>query len=73
MCTHVALPPTDGRLCECLGSVPPGAPRSETRAHFFDYMVGQLRPLERKSIEWASLGRGAMLCRRENRARDGPL
>jgi SRSO17 transposase len=26
-------------------------PRSETRAHFFDYMVGQLRPLERKSIE----------------------
>lgn len=26
-------------------------PRSETRAHFFDYMVGQLSPLERKSIE----------------------
>src|SRR5262245_54818999 len=26
-------------------------PRSESRAHFFDYMVGQLRPLERKSIE----------------------
>jgi len=26
-------------------------PRSEARAHFFDYMVGQLRPLERKSIE----------------------
>jgi SRSO17 transposase len=26
-------------------------PRSEPRAHFFDYMVGQLRPLERKSIE----------------------
>ena len=26
-------------------------PRSEPRAHFFDYMVGQLSPLERKSIE----------------------
>jgi SRSO17 transposase len=26
-------------------------PRSESRAHFFDSMVGQLRPLERKSIE----------------------
>jgi SRSO17 transposase len=26
-------------------------PRSETRAHCFDYMVGQLSPLERKSIE----------------------
>ena len=26
-------------------------PRSETRAHFFDYMIGQLSPLERKSIE----------------------
>src|SRR5215469_17727808 len=26
-------------------------PRSETRAHFFDYMVGQLSPLARKSIE----------------------
>jgi len=26
-------------------------PRSETRAHFFDYMVGQLSQLERKSIE----------------------
>jgi SRSO17 transposase len=26
-------------------------PRSETRAHFFDYMVGQLSRLERKSIE----------------------
>ena len=26
-------------------------PRSEPRAHFFDYMVGQLRPLARKSIE----------------------
>jgi SRSO17 transposase len=26
-------------------------PRSETRAHFFDYMVGQLRPLARQSIE----------------------
>jgi SRSO17 transposase len=26
-------------------------PRSETRAHFFDYMVGPLSPLERKSIE----------------------
>ena len=25
--------------------------RSEPRAHFFDYMVGQLSPLERKSIE----------------------
>jgi SRSO17 transposase len=25
--------------------------RSEARAHFFDYMVGQLSPLERKSIE----------------------
>jgi len=25
-------------------------PRSETRVHFFDYMVGQLSPLERKSI-----------------------
>jgi SRSO17 transposase len=25
--------------------------RSESRAHFFDYMVGQLSPLERKSIE----------------------
>ena len=25
--------------------------RSEPRAHFFDYMVGQLRKLERKSIE----------------------
>ena len=25
--------------------------RSEVRAHFFDYMVGQLSPLERKSIE----------------------
>lgn len=26
-------------------------PRSETRTHFFDYMVGQLSPLARKSIE----------------------
>lgn len=26
-------------------------PRSEPRAHFFNYMVGQLSPLERKSIE----------------------
>ena len=26
-------------------------PRSEPRAHCFDYMVGQLSPLERKSIE----------------------
>src|SRR5580765_5762025 len=26
-------------------------PRSEPRAHFFDYMVGQLSPLARKSIE----------------------
>ena len=26
-------------------------PRSETRAHFFDYMVGQVSQLERKSIE----------------------
>src|SRR5499427_105906 len=26
-------------------------PRSESRAHFFDYMVGQLSPMERKSIE----------------------
>ena len=26
-------------------------PRSESRAHFFAYMVGQLSPLERKSIE----------------------
>ena len=26
-------------------------PRSEPRAHFFDYIVGQLSPLERKSIE----------------------
>src|SRR5437870_12434045 len=26
-------------------------PRSEPRAHFFDYMVGQLSTLERKSIE----------------------
>jgi len=26
-------------------------PRSEPRAHFFDYMVGQFSPLERKSIE----------------------
>jgi len=26
-------------------------PRSEPRVHFFDYMVGQLSPLERKSIE----------------------
>src|SRR5215475_1372964 len=26
-------------------------PRSETRAHFFDYMVGPLSPLARKSIE----------------------
>jgi SRSO17 transposase len=26
-------------------------PRSESRAHCFDYMVGQLRPLERKSIQ----------------------
>jgi SRSO17 transposase len=26
-------------------------PRSESRAHFFDYMVGQLSPLARKSIE----------------------
>jgi SRSO17 transposase len=26
-------------------------PRSEPRAHFFDYMAGQLSPLERKSIE----------------------
>src|SRR5215510_7896664 len=26
-------------------------PRSEPRAHFFDYMVGELSPLERKSIE----------------------
>ena len=26
-------------------------PRSEPRAHFFDYMVGQLSPLERKSIK----------------------
>lgn len=26
-------------------------PRSESRAHFLDYMVGQLHPLERKSIE----------------------
>jgi SRSO17 transposase len=26
-------------------------PRRETRAHFFDYMVGQLSPLERKSVE----------------------
>ena len=25
--------------------------RSEPRAHFFDYMVGQLSPLARKSIE----------------------
>ena len=25
--------------------------RSEPRAYFFDYMVGQLSPLERKSIE----------------------
>src|ERR671938_101387 len=25
--------------------------RSEPRAHFFDYMVGQFSPLERKSIE----------------------
>lgn len=25
--------------------------RSEPRAHFFDYMVGQLSPLERKSLE----------------------
>ena len=25
--------------------------RSEPRAHFFDYMVGQVSPLERKSIE----------------------
>src|SRR5215470_20400550 len=25
--------------------------RSESRAHFFDYMVGQLSPLARKSIE----------------------
>jgi len=26
-------------------------PRSETRAHFFDYMVGQLSPLERQASE----------------------
>src|SRR5262245_21093055 len=26
-------------------------PRSEPRTHFFDYMVGQLSPLARKSIE----------------------
>src|SRR5205807_8155728 len=26
-------------------------PRSEPRAHFFDYMVGQFSKLERKSIE----------------------
>ncbi len=25
--------------------------RRESRAHFFDYMVGQFSPLERKSIE----------------------
>src|SRR5713226_698585 len=28
-----------------------GFPRSEPRAHFFDYMVGQFSKLERKSIE----------------------
>ena len=38
-------------LQEFQGLFHDGFPRSETRAHFFDYMVGQLSPLERKSIE----------------------
>jgi hypothetical protein len=36
--------------------------RSEPRAHFFDYMVGQLSPLERKSIEPRALqGEGGII------------
>jgi hypothetical protein len=32
--------------------------RSEPRAHFFDYMVGQFSKLERKSIEGVVTGSG---------------
>src|SRR5499426_2812965 len=39
-----ALQEFQGLLHDCF-------PRSEPRAHFFDYMVGQLSPLARKSIE----------------------
>jgi len=38
-------------LWECPSAFHDCFPRRETRAHFFDYMVGQLSPLERKSIE----------------------
>ena len=38
-------------LWECQSNFHDCFPRSETRAHFFDYMVGQLSPRERKSIE----------------------
>jgi SRSO17 transposase len=37
--------------------------RSEPRAHFFDYMVGQLSPLERKSIEPMALRIGGGIVR----------
>jgi SRSO17 transposase len=38
-------------LWECQSALHDGFARSEPRAHFFDYMVGQLSPLARKSIE----------------------
>jgi SRSO17 transposase len=38
-------------LWECQSAFHDWFARSESRAHFFDSMVGQLRPLERKSIE----------------------
>ncbi len=42
-----------------------GFARSEPREHFFDYMVGQLSALDRKSIEppfWRSRGGASAAC-----------